>query len=449
MRLLAIPLALVFIAACGGDHAGSGDGGTTGGGDGGGSNQQCINAPGPALPAANVQLGSNVKVTKLLTLDGNPASALLVTAPPNDGRLFVLQQSGAIRIIEDGQLKATPFLSLDDVILAEAPPGERGLLGLAFHPNYACNGQFYVFYTTSNADVVARYTVSQGDIDKGDPTSGEIILSVPDPYENHNGGMLEFGSDGYLYISIGDGGSANDPRLNGQAILRTDPTCMANHCEPLLAKILRIDVDHPTGGKMYGIPSNNPYATGGVGEPEILIRGLRNPWRWSFDRMTGDMYIGDVGQDLYEELDVIPKAQIDGAPNNPVNMGWSIREATHPFIGPNGTATNCNLNGTCSTAGLTEPLFERNHAGDNWKAIIGGQVYRGQNYPGLTGNYYFTDYNAATLVQATYNAMGPSLSTTEIAGTTFTGPSSIHADAAGELYITDVAGNIWQIQATP
>jgi len=444
MRLLAIPLALVFIAAaCGGDHANSGDGG-----NGGGDSAQCINVPGPALPAPNVQLGSNVKVTKLLTLDGNPASALLVTAPPGDGRLFVLQQSGEIRIIEDGQLKATPFLSLDNVVLAEAPPGERGLLGLAFDPDYACNGQFFVFYTTSNADVVARYTVSQGDIDKADPTSGEVILSVPDPFENHNGGMLEFGDDGYLYISIGDGGYMDDPRLNGQAILRTDPTCVANQCEPLLAKILRIDVHRAANGKMYGIPSNNPYATGGMGEPEILIRGLRNPWRWSFDRGTGDMYIGDVGQNTYEELDVIPKAQIDGAPNAPVNMGWSIREGLHPFL-PNGATTNCNGNGTCATTGLTDPLFERDHANDNWKAIIGGQVYRGQNYPGLVGNYYFTDYNSNQLVQATYAAMGPSLSSTIIAGTTFTGPSSLHADAAGELYITDIHGNIWQIQATP
>ncbi|MEP6862068.1 MAG: PQQ-dependent sugar dehydrogenase [Deltaproteobacteria bacterium] len=445
MRLLATTLAVVFVAACGGDHAGTGDGGN--GGEGGsGSNGECINTPGPALPAANVQLGPNVKLTKIATLDGSPASALLVTAPPNDGRLFVLQQSGEIRIIEDGQLKATPFVSLDNVVLAEAPPGERGLLGLAFHPNYACNGQFFVYYTTSNADVLARYTVSQGDIDKADATSGEVILSIPDPFENHNGGMIEFGNDGLLYISVGDGGSANDPRLNGQAILRSSPSCAASMCEPLLAKILRIDVDHPAGGKMYGIPSNNPYATGGLGEPEILIRGLRNPWRWSFDRMTGDMYIGDVGQDTIEELDVIPKAQIDGAPNAPVNMGWSIYEGNAMFR-PNGT--NCNNNGTCSATGLTAPLFTRDHANDNWKAIIGGQVYRGQNYPGLVGNYYFTDYNANTLVQATYHAMGPSLSTTEIAGTTFTGASSLHADAAGELYLTDIKGNIWQLQATP
>ncbi|MEO6777554.1 MAG: PQQ-dependent sugar dehydrogenase [Kofleriaceae bacterium] len=443
MRFLAMSLALAA-AACGSDHGNSGDGGHTGEG----GNDQCINTPGPAIPAANVQLGSNVKVTKIATLDGSPASALLATAPPNDGRLFVLQQSGEIRIIEDGIVQPTPFLSLDNVVLAEAPPGERGLLGLAFHPDYACNGQFFVYYTTSNADVLARYTVSQGDIDKADPTSGEIILSIPDPYENHNGGMIEFGNDGLLYISVGDGGSGNDPRHNGQAILRTDPTCIADQCEPLLAKILRIDVDHPAGGKMYGIPANNPYASGGIGEPEILIRGLRNPWRWSFDRMTGDMYIGDVGQDLYEEIDVVPAAQIDGTPNTPVNMGWSIREATHPFL-PDGPATNCNNNGTCATTGLREPLFERDHANDHWLAIIGGQVYRGQNYPGLTGEYFFTDYNANTLVEGTYNAMGPSLSTTEIAGTTFTGASSLHADAAGELYLTDIHGNIWQLQATP
>ena len=441
MRLLLFVLGVT--AACGSDHPNNGDGG---GGSDAGSGEQCINTAGPPLAAPQVVTGNTVKATKLYTLDGANPSALLVTAPPNDGRLFVLQQSGQIRIIEDGQLKATPFLSLDNVVLAEAPPGERGLLGLAFHPNYACNGQFFVYYTTSNADVLARYTVSQGDIDKADATSGEIILSIPDPFENHNGGMIEFGNDGLLYISVGDGGSANDPRLNGQAILRSDPGCTATMCEPLLAKILRIDVDHPAGGKMYGIPANNPYATGTVGEPEILIRGLRNPWRWSFDRMTGDMYIGDVGQDTIEELDVIPKAQIDGAPNQPVNMGWSIYEATSMFR-PNGS--NCNNNGTCSAAGLTMPLFTRDHANDHWLAIIGGQVYRGQNYPGLVGNYYFTDYNANTLVQATYNAMGPSLSTTEIAGTTFTGASSLHADAAGELYITDIHGNIWQLQATP
>jgi glucose/arabinose dehydrogenase len=451
MRLLALlHLAPVLVAAAcsGDDHQNSGgDAGSNAGSDDGGAS--CINTAGPPIPAPNVVLGSNVKVTKILTLDGNPASVLLVTAPPNDGRLFAIQQSGQVRVIEDGQLKPAPFLDLDTLVLAESPPGERGLLGLAFHPDYACNGQFFVEYTTANAEVIERFTVSQTDPDKADPTSGQIILSIPDFAENHNGGMLEFGNDKLLYISSGDGGSAGDPRRNGQAIDRTDPTCTANHCEPLLAKILRIDVDHPANGKMYGIPANNPYAGGG-GEPEILVRGLRNPWRWSFDRMTGDMWIGDVGQDLYEELDVIPAAQLNGTPGHPVNMGWSIREATHPF-NPNGGQTNCNGNGTCATTDLVEPVLERDHVGggDNWHAIIGGQVYRGQNYPGLTGQYYFSDNSKSVLVQATLNVMGPSVSATEIAGTTFNSPSSIHADAAGELYLTDTLGNIWQIQATP
>ncbi|MEO8549714.1 MAG: PQQ-dependent sugar dehydrogenase [Kofleriaceae bacterium] len=446
MRLLALlHLAPVLVAAAcsGDDHQNNGDAGSNAGSDDAGPNN-CINTAGPPIPAPNVVLGSNVKVTKILTLDGNPASTLLVTAPPHDGRLFAIQQSGQVRVIEDGQLKPAPFLDLDTLVLAESPPGERGLLGLAFHPDYACNGQFYVEYTTANADVVERFTVSQTDPDKADPTSGEVILSIPDFAENHNGGMLEFGNDKFLYISSGDGGQANDPRLNGQAIDRTAAACTAKQCEPLLAKILRIDVDHPASGKMYGIPANNPYAGGG-GEPEILVRGLRNPWRWSFDRMTGDMWIGDVGQGLYEEIDVIPAAQLNGTPGNPVNLGWSIREGLHPF---SQSGTNCNGNGTCATTGLTEPVYEHDHS-DGWNAIIGGQVYRGQNYPGLTGQYYFTDNGGHVLVQATLNVMGPSVSSTEIAGTTFTSPSSIHADAAGELYLTDTQGNIWQIQATP
>ena len=440
MRLTA--LVLVATAACGGDKAAPSDA-PHGDGPGSGS-AACINMAGPPLPAATVQTGTNVVVTPMFQLGG---SALLVTAPKDDARLFVLQQDGRIQVIEDGAVKADPFLDIGSLVLSEAPPGERGLLGLAFHPDYACNGQFFVEYTTSDSETIQRFTVSQTDIDKADPTSAELILKIPDPFENHNGGMMEFGADGYLYISSGDGGSAGDPRKNGQAIDRTSATCIANQCEPLLAKMLRIDVDHPANGKPYGIPANNPYAGGG-GEPEILIRGFRNPWRWSFDRMTGDIYVGDVGQNLYEEIDVIPAAQINGTPGNPLNMGWSIREALHPY-NPNGDSSDCNGNGTCSTTGLTDPLAEYDHANDHFLAIIGGQVYRGRNYPGLVGNYYFTDYSANELIQATYNAMGPSLSTTQIAGTNFNGPSSIHADAAGELWLTDIHGNLYQIQAGP
>jgi glucose/arabinose dehydrogenase len=442
MRLLAI--SVMVVAACGGDHPNNGDGDGGGSGSDGGSNENCINTAGPPIAAPAVVTGSTVKATKLYTLGG---SALLVTAPPNDGRLFVLQQDGRIQVIDDGVVKADPFLDLQNVVLSENPPGERGLLGLAFHPNYACNGQFFVEYTTSDSETIQRFTVSQTDLDKADPMSGETILKIPDFAENHNAGMIEFGSDGYLYITSGDGGQANDPRHNGQAIDRADPTCITNQCEPLLAKMLRIDVDHPANGKMYGIPANNPYAGGG-GEPEILIRGFRNPWRWSFDRMTGDIYVGDVGQDLYEEVDVIPVSQINGTPGHPLNFGWSIREATHPFL-PNAGGTNCNNNGTCDTTGLVDPLIEKDHANDGWRAVIGGQVYRGQNYPALTGNYFFSDNTKSVLVEGTYNAMGPSMSIVEIAGTNFNSPSSIHADAAGELWLADTLGNLYQIQSAP
>jgi len=439
-------IALGVTAACGSDHPNNGDGG----GSDGGSNEQCINTAGPPLAAPQVQTGTNVKATKLYTLDGANKSALLVTAPPNDGRLFVLQQSGQIRVIEDGALKATPFLDLSDAVTSENPPGERGLLGLAFHPNYACNGQFFVEYTTSDSETIQRFTVSQIDPDKADPMSGETILKIPDFAENHNGGMIEFGNDGLLYISSGDGGGAGDPHLNGQATDRTTANCVAKSCEPLLGKMLRIDVDHPANGKMYGIPSNNPFASGG-GEPEILLVGLRNPWRWSFDRMTGDIYIGDVGQGLYEEVDVIPKGMINGGGAGvPVNLGWSAREGLHTY-NPNANSTDCNGNGTCTPGVLQmQPVVEKSHPpGDGWQAVIGGQVYRGPNFPGLVGQYYFSDNSASILVQGTYNAMGPSMDTVEIAGTTFNSPASIHADAAGELWLTDTLGGIWQIQATP
>jgi glucose/arabinose dehydrogenase len=398
-------------------------------------------ADSPPLIACTPVSGTNVSMRKIGQVDGG---AILATSPVNDGRLFVIQQDGQIRVFENEVLNPEPFLDINQAVTADAPPGERGLLGLAFHPNYAQNGLFYVDYTTSNADVVARYKVSDTDYNKADPTSGQIILSIPDYASNHNGGMIEFGADGYLYVSTGDGGGQGDPRLDGQAISRTDSTCMTNNCEPLLAKILRIDIDHPANGKEYGIPSTNPYAGGG-GEPEILIRGLRNPWRWSFDRMTGDLWIGDVGQDAIEELDVIAAAQIEGTPGTPVNLGWSMYEGNDCY-------NNGNGNGTCSTTGKTMPLFTRDHNNDNWHAIIGGQVYRGTCYPGLDGSYFFTDNTAHGLSQATFNPLGPSVSEVDLvppAGGWPSGPSSIHADARGELYETTTNGSVYHLEAGP
>ncbi|MFT3699532.1 MAG: PQQ-dependent sugar dehydrogenase [Kofleriaceae bacterium] len=440
MRRIAI-LVIALAAACGGDdHPNNGDGGN-------GSNTDsanCINTAGPAVPTPTEVTGTNVKMTKLYTL--NPAErSLLVVSPKNDARLFVITQEGSIWLFDEhGTEQADPFLDVKNVITADT--SERGLLGLAFHPNYACNGIFFIDYTTDTADKVVQYTVKQGDINHADASSAKEILSIPDPFENHNGGMMEFGSDGYLYVSTGDGGSAGDPKHAAQATDRTAADCMANGCEPLLGKLLRIDIDHPANGKPYGIPANNPFSGGG-GEPEILFKGLRNPWRWSFDRMTGDIYIGDVGQDLYEEVDVIPKGNIDGQPSAPLNFGWSVREGMHPYA-QNGT--DCNGQGTCDVQPRVEPVIEYDHNGDGWHAIIGGQVYRGKTYPAIQGNYYFTDNTNPQLIQGSWNSATPgSIAVTQIAGTTFNGPTSIHEAAGGEVFLADLAGNIWQLQAGP
>ncbi|HEY1546799.1 MAG TPA: PQQ-dependent sugar dehydrogenase [Kofleriaceae bacterium] len=450
MKCLAIAVGLIAACSSKSNNNPPGGGSDAGnGGDGGGSG--CVNS-GPAVPinACTPMMGTTMSEELVATLPGG-ASALLTVSPPEDGRLFIVGQSGQIWIVQDGQVGSDPFLDItsDTNLLAEAPPGERGLLGLAFHPDYNCNGYFYVSYTTANADVVERFSVDPTNPNKADPNSGMIILSVPDPAENHNGSMLNFGSDGYLYISEGDGGNQEDPPKNGQALLLTSPNC--NGCYPLLAKILRIDVDHPSGSNAYGIPPNNPYADGVMGFPEILIRGLRNPWRWTFDHATGDMYIGDVGQDTYEEVDVIQAANIDGAPNQAVNLGWSMFEGSACYQDGNG-------NGSCDTTNKTFPELVKNHGtiaagGDNWHAVIGGTVYRGSCYPQIQGNYYVTDNTNAGMLQTVYNPMAPQgnrLNTQVIlAGTWATSPSSLNSVSSGEMYETDTTGNIWHVIAGP
>ena len=241
----------------------------------------------------------------------------LVNAGDGSGRLFILEQTGLIRILKDGSLLPTPFLDLTKKIIC---CGEKGLLGLAFHPKYAENGYFYVDYTEKVNNqlyaVIARYNVSANDPNQADPGSAMTLLHIQKPgtppYQNHNGGQLQFGPDGYLYIGMGDGGSEGDPDGNGQSL------------QTLWGKILRIDVDHT---QPYAIPADNPFANGG-GQWEIWAYGLRNPWRFSFDRLTGDLYIADVGQDLWEEIDFLPAGSPGGT-----NFGWSFYEGTHPYRG--------------------------------------------------------------------------------------------------------------------
>ncbi|HWU87821.1 MAG TPA: PQQ-dependent sugar dehydrogenase, partial [Kofleriaceae bacterium] len=313
-------------------------------------------------------------------LDG---AVVLVASPPNDPRLFAVERAGRIRILEpDEQLVAAPFLDLSaDAGGPVLDNGEQGLLGLAFHPRYATNRLFYVFYTTRNpdpsdtanpfVDVLARFTASATDPGRADPASGAILLSIPDFAANHNGGMIEFGADGLLYISTGDGGGATgDPEDNGQ------------DRDALLGKMLRIDVDRTAGGTPYGIPPGNPFADGG-GAPEVLVLGIRNVWRWSFDRATGDMWLGDVGQSAWEEIDLLRAGHQAGA-----NLGWSMYEADRCFKPP------------CDPTGMTFPIHARSHDVDLWTAIIGGEVYRGTCYPALVGWYFFTDNGFGGLVKA-------------------------------------------------
>ncbi len=253
--------------------------------------------------------------------------------------------------------------------------------------------------------------------------------------------MLEFGKDGYLYIATGDGGSGSDPKLNGQNIDRNATSCTSKGCEPLLGKILRIDVNTTAGVKNYGIPAGNPYANGG-GEPEIFVIGLRNPWRWSFDRETGDMWIGDVGQGRQdkvgiEEIDVLKAGEIAGK-----NLGWSMYEASTCFGSFTGEYT-------CNPTGKTMPQIERSGSA-GWHAIIGGEVYRGKCFPDLVGTYFFTDYQRGGLSTAKLN--GDTVTAAELPAPQGGFPqavSSIHSDARGELYMTTTTGKIYQIEAGP
>ncbi len=279
-------------------------------------------------------------------------------------RLFVVEQKGVIQVFPNDSLVNTSevFLDLTDKVLYG---GEQGLLGLAFHPNYEQNGYFYVDYTTDNPrrTVISRFSVSQDNPNNADPNSELEILSVQQPYSNHNGGQVVFGPDGYLYISFGDGGSANDPDGNGQN--RTT----------LLGSIIRIDVDNPDSGMNYGIPDDNPFVgNNNDWREEIYAYGLRNVWRFSFDPETDKLWAADVGQNAYEEIDLIEKGG---------NYGWNIMEGLHCF----------NPSSNCDQTGLELPIWEYSHSDPNGgQSITGGYVYRGKEASELYGGYVYGDF---------------------------------------------------------
>jgi glucose/arabinose dehydrogenase len=301
---------------------------------------------------------------------------LLQSPIPGDGRLFVVQQNGQIRIVENGVLLATPFLNLAGTVSASG--NERGLLGMAFHPNYG-NGTdwFFVNYTTvasPGSTVIARYSVSS-DPNVADATSGVTLLTYSQPNTNHNGGQIAFGPDGYLYIASGDGGGSNDPNCTGQNL------------QSLLGKILRLDVDsNSTSPPYHAIPATNPFV-GMTGRDEIWAWGLRNPWRFSFDRATGDLWIADVGQGAREEINFQPAASTGGE-----NYGWKVMEGTICTGQAGGCATAGVTLPPCNDASLVLPVRQYTTGLAGNCAIIGGFVYRGSALPNLAGWYIHGDH---------------------------------------------------------
>ena len=297
---------------------------------------------------------------------------LLTHAGDGTQRIFVPQQQGIIHVFKGDSTETKVFLDISKKVVYIDKENEEGFLGLAFHPKYKTNGEFFAFYTTQetpHTTVVSRFKVSKSDPNKADPASEETILSVTHPYWNHKGGTICFGPDGFLYITIGDGGAGNDPHGNGQNL------------QTMLGKILRIDVDRQDPELKYGIPKDNPFVgrmanSQLIARPEIFAYGLRNVWRMSFDRQTGQLWAADVGQNLWEEIDLIVKGG---------NYGWNLRESKHEFA-PNITG---------SSPGLIDPIWEYHH--DLGKSITGGNVYRGKKLPELQGHYLYADYVSGRL----------------------------------------------------
>lgn len=329
----------------------------------------------------------------------------LAHAGDGSGRLFVVEKRGRIRVIEKGEVLETPFLDITDRVGSSAY--EQGLLGLAFALDYPDSGSFYVNYTDRNGDtVVERYRVTE-DPNQADPNSGQAILRLDQPFANHNGGNLVFGPDGFLWIGTGDGGSGGDPQGNGQ------------NGETLLGKMLRLDVSQ---GDPYAIPPDNPFLQDEAVRDEIWALGLRNPWRYSFDRETGDLYIADVGQNRFEEVNFTPVGTAGG-----LNFGWNIMEGLRCFQPPQG----------CDQDGLVLPVAEYPLQGANC-AVTGGFVYRGQAFPELTGHYFFGDF-CSGLLWSLDRGEGGEWAMTELARTGMS-ISSFGQDEAGELYVLDMAG---------
>ncbi len=363
---------------------------------------------GGAVVVVEPAAGGSLKLQRVASGLANPV--FLTHAPGDGSRLFVVERRGTAKIVRDGAVVGRSFLDISDRTLAG---GEQGFLGLALHPDYSQNGEVFVYYTNLAGDShVSRFRVS-ADPDSVDPATEEVLLVVDQPYSNHNGGMVAFGPDGMLYIGLGDGGSGGDPLGSGQ-----DSTT-------LLGSILRIDVD---GGTPYAIPNDNPFVNDAAARTEIWVYGVRNPWRFSFDRLTGDLYIGDVGQNAWEEIDVVP-AGTGGA-----NLGWNVMEGLH-----------CYSAATCNQTGLALPVLEYPHS--EGCSVTGGYVYRGSAIPSLQGRYFYADY-CQGWIRSFHYQNGQATDVRDHTGDvgTLSLISSFGEDGAGEVYVLTLGGSVYRLE---
>jgi glucose/arabinose dehydrogenase len=379
-----------------------------------------------AKPSPTAFDAAEVDLHLTLFKSGLSRPVLVTHAGDGSGRKFVVEQTGRIRVITSaGTLLSAPFIDLRGLV---STGGEQGLLGLAFHPRFETNGYFFVNYTNTSGDtIINRYQAAPG-ANTASRATGVRIMTIDQPYANHNGGHMAFGPDGYLYIGMGDGGSSGDPGNRAQSV------------NSLLGKMLRIDINGSANGKRYRIPSTNPYV-GRTGLDEIWSRGLRNPWRWSFDAPTRRLFIGDVGQNRYEEIDRSNPSGTTPAGRG-ANYGWRQLEGRACY----------NPSSGCSTAGKVAPLIVYSHSvsGADNCSVTGGYVYRGTASPVLVGGYLYGDYCSGRIWVVNSAALTPA------SGRLVHGPggspalliSSFGQDEAGELYVCDIRGSIYRISAT-
>jgi len=386
-------------------------------GCGGSSGSSPTPVPSATPPTASCAAGTPapgaVSLTARLVASGFRSPLDLQAVPGDRERLYVVEQGGRIRVVRDGQLQSTPFLDISGRI---SSGGERGLLGLAFHPQFAANRRFFVNYTNPRGDThVAEFRAASAD--DADPGSERLLLTVAQPFANHNGGGLAFDVSGRLLIALGDGGSGGDPLGNGQRL------------DTLLGKILRVDVD---SGAPYAVPADNPFRGAAGAAPEIWAYGLRNPFRIAVDRPTGDLYIGDVGQGRIEEIDVGLASRRGGE-----NYGWNVAEGSQCYSPASG----------CDRTGLTPPVFEYSHS--EGCSVTGGVVYRGCRMPDLAGTYFFGDF-CSGLVRSFRLVNGQATDvrdwTAGLRG--IDSPTAFGLDADGEVHVVDYDGEVYRLEPT-